>query len=201
MQIACRKRARTRCTRLEHSRESSRYWPLGRVSTDKRVRGHVCQSPVSRWLVSRVAAVFEARAAVRSRDMRFCVARKHAPRTQPRIFAILTTGDRVIRTNVSVRTGRPEGPTAVMTLPSLPVQSKWLRKKSWFALSNTITRTLAGSTFRACEQVLQGLEHRPVCNVERRIVENNPPIRRRFLRYPQWRSGLSHDSRPLFPPR
>src|SRR2546429_6153109 len=30
------------------------------------------------------------------------------PRTQPRIFAMLTTGDLVRRTNVSIRIGRPE---------------------------------------------------------------------------------------------
>ncbi len=49
------------------------------------------------------------------------------PRAQPRIFAMLTTGDLVRRTNVSVRIGRPEGPTAVVMLPVLPVKSKWAR--------------------------------------------------------------------------
>jgi len=49
------------------------------------------------------------------------------PRTQPRIFAILTTGDLVRRTNVSIRIGRPEAPTAVMMFPILPVKSKWER--------------------------------------------------------------------------
>ena len=49
------------------------------------------------------------------------------PRTQPRIFAMLTTGDLVRRTNVSSRIGRPEGPTAVMMFPVLPVKSKWAR--------------------------------------------------------------------------
>ena len=49
------------------------------------------------------------------------------PRTQPRIFAILTTGDFVRRTNVSIRIGRPEGPTAVVMFPVLPVKSKWAR--------------------------------------------------------------------------
>jgi hypothetical protein len=44
-----------------------------------------------------------------------------APRTQPLIFARLTTGDLVKRTNVSVRIGRPEGPTAVVMFPILPV--------------------------------------------------------------------------------
>ena len=49
------------------------------------------------------------------------------PRTQPRIFAMLTTGDLVKRTNVSIRIGRPEAPTAVMMFPILPVKSKWAR--------------------------------------------------------------------------
>jgi hypothetical protein len=49
------------------------------------------------------------------------------PRTQPRIFAMLTTGDLVRRTNVSTRIGRPEGPTAVVMFPVLPVKSKWAR--------------------------------------------------------------------------
>src|SRR6266478_3904568 len=49
------------------------------------------------------------------------------PRTQPRIFAILTTGDFVRRTNVSIRIGRPDGPTAVVMFPMLPVKSKWAR--------------------------------------------------------------------------
>ncbi len=35
------------------------------------------------------------------------------PRTQPQIFAMLATGDLVMRTNVSVEIGKPEGPTAV----------------------------------------------------------------------------------------
>jgi hypothetical protein len=42
------------------------------------------------------------------------------PRTQPRIYAMVTTGDLVRRTNVSVRIGRPEGPTAAF----LPGQIK-----------------------------------------------------------------------------
>jgi hypothetical protein len=50
-----------------------------------------------------------------------------APRTQPRIFARLTTGDLVRGTNVSIRIGRPESPTAVVTFPVLPVKSKWAR--------------------------------------------------------------------------
>jgi hypothetical protein len=37
------------------------------------------------------------------------------PRTQPRIFAMLTTGDLVRRTNVSMRIGSPEGPTEVVS--------------------------------------------------------------------------------------
>src|SRR2546430_751477 len=41
------------------------------------------------------------------------------PLTQPRIFAMLTTGDLVRRTNVSIRTGRPEATTAVMMFPIL----------------------------------------------------------------------------------
>jgi hypothetical protein len=49
------------------------------------------------------------------------------PRTQPRIFAMLTTGDLVSRTNVSIRIGSPEGPTAVVMFPVLPVKSKWER--------------------------------------------------------------------------
>ena len=49
------------------------------------------------------------------------------PRTQPRIFAMLTTGDLVRRTKVSIRIGRPEAPTAVMMFPILPVKSKWER--------------------------------------------------------------------------
>jgi len=40
---------------------------------------------------------------------------------------MLTTGDLVRRTNVSIRIGRPEAPTAVMMFPILPVKSKWER--------------------------------------------------------------------------
>jgi hypothetical protein len=47
-----------------------------------------------------------------------------APRTQPRIFATLTTGDLVRRTNVSIRIGRPEGPTGVVMFPVLPVKAE-----------------------------------------------------------------------------
>jgi hypothetical protein len=50
-----------------------------------------------------------------------------APLTQPRIFAMLTTAHLVRRTNVSIRIGRPEGPTAVVMLPVFPVKSKWAR--------------------------------------------------------------------------
>ena len=46
------------------------------------------------------------------------------PRTQPRIFAMLTTWGLVRRTKVSIRIGRPEGPTAVVIFPVLPVKSK-----------------------------------------------------------------------------
>jgi hypothetical protein len=45
-----------------------------------------------------------------------------AARTQPLIFAMLTTGDVVRRTKVSIRIGRPEGPTALVMLPVLPVR-------------------------------------------------------------------------------
>ena len=41
---------------------------------------------------------------------------------QPRIFAILTTGIRDART-CPAEIGRPEGPTAVMMFPVLPVKS------------------------------------------------------------------------------
>jgi hypothetical protein len=46
------------------------------------------------------------------------------PRTQPRIFAMLTTPDLVRRTNVSIRIGRPVAPTAVIMFPTLPVKSQ-----------------------------------------------------------------------------
>src|SRR6202166_3508765 len=49
------------------------------------------------------------------------------PRAQPRIFAMLTTGDFVSRTNVSIKMGRPEAPIAVMMFPSFPVRSKCAR--------------------------------------------------------------------------
>jgi len=41
----------------------------------------------------------------------------------PRVIVILTTGDLVSRTNVFIRIGRPEGPTAVVILSVLPVKS------------------------------------------------------------------------------
>jgi len=71
------------------------------------------------------------------------------PRTQPRIFAMLATADLVMRTNVSIRIGKPEGPTAVVILPVLPVRSKWARKNSVFALSKTTTRRLGLASMRA----------------------------------------------------
>ena len=51
------------------------------------------------------------------------------------------TGDLEIRTKVSNRMGSPVGPTALMTLPRLPVKSKCERKKSAFALSKTTARS------------------------------------------------------------
>src|SRR5258706_12777516 len=71
------------------------------------------------------------------------------PRTQPRIFAKLTTEDLVRRTKVSIRIGRPEGPTAVVMFPVLPVKSKWARENSGVALSNTATRRLGLASIRA----------------------------------------------------
>jgi hypothetical protein len=62
---------------------------------------------------------------------------------------MLATGDLVLRTNVSVRIGKPEGPTAVVILPVLPVRSKWARKNSGFALSKTTTRRLGLASMRA----------------------------------------------------
>src|SRR5882762_6960138 len=44
------------------------------------------------------------------------------------------------------------------------------------------------------EQILETFEYGGVYNVERRIFEKNPPVRRRFLDDPHVRRHLSHDS-------
>jgi len=76
-----------------------------------------------RLRVGPVACSRATRSAYRRRGRTRC----STPRTQPRIFAMLATGDLVRRTNVSIRIGRPEGPTAVVMFPVLPVKSKWAR--------------------------------------------------------------------------
>jgi len=47
------------------------------------------------------------------------------------------------------------------------------------------------------EQILETFEYGGVYNVERRIFEQNPPVRRRFLDDPRVRRYLSHDSLSL----
>src|SRR5437879_2269190 len=47
------------------------------------------------------------------------------------------------------------------------------------------------------QQILETFEYRGVYNVERRIFEQNPPVRRRFLDDPHVRRYLSHDSLSL----
>ena len=44
-----------------------------------------------------------------------------------RIFAMLTTGDLVRRTKVSIRIGSRKRPTDVVMFPGFPVKSKWAR--------------------------------------------------------------------------
>src|SRR6202030_2969747 len=47
------------------------------------------------------------------------------------------------------------------------------------------------------EQILQGFEYAGVYDVERRVIEHNPPIRRRFLNDAHRRCCFSHDSPSL----
>ena len=104
-----------------------------------------------------------------------------APRTQPRIFAILTTGDLVIRTNVSIRIWRPEAPTAVSDVPSLAGQIKVGEVEVRIcALEYDYTQARGG--VHPNEQMLEGFEDGCVHDVKRRIVEYNPPVRKAFPR-------------------
>src|SRR5438067_543076 len=58
------------------------------------------------------------------------------PRTQPRIFAMLTTGDLVRRTNVSIRIGRPEAPTEGVMLTRIAIDCRvWFAGKCLLDLS------------------------------------------------------------------
>ena len=102
-----------------------------------------------------------------------------APLTQPRIFAMLTTADLVRRTNVSIRIGRPEGPTAVVMLPVFPSIKVGKVEVRTRALEHDDTK--AGARVHASELVLKVFEYGGVCNVERGIIEYNPPIGGRFL--------------------
>src|SRR5713226_10059311 len=124
------------------------------------------------------------------------------PRTRPRIFAMLTIGDLVRRTNVSIRIGRPEGP-AVLTRPRLPgrsAKSKWARVEVGIrALEHDDPKARAG--VHSSEQILQACEHAGANDVERWVIEHNPPVRRRFLDDPHLCRGFSHDSRSLIRPR
>jgi len=101
------------------------------------------------------------------------------PRTQPRIFAMLTTGDLVRRTNVSIRIGRPEGPTAVVMFPSCRSnQSGQGRSQD---SRSRIQRHAGSGGIHSSEEILEPFEYGGVYNVERRVFEQNPPVRRRFL--------------------
>src|SRR6266550_3535852 len=55
---------------------------------------------------------------------------------------------------------------------------------------NAQARAVAHSS----EQILEAFEYGGVYNVERWIVEQNPPVRRRFLDDPHGRRRFSHDS-------
>ena len=99
---------------------------------------------------------------------------------------MLTTGDLVRRTNVSVRIGRPGRPDSCGDVPRLAGQIKVgeveLRIR---ALEYYDTQARAG--VHSSEQILEAFEYGGVYNVERRIVEYNPPVGRRFLDDPHRR--------------
>ena len=103
----------------------------------------------------------------------------YTPRTQPRILAILTTGDLVRRTNLSIRIGRPEGPTAVMMFPILPSIKVGKVRLGVRAFEYDDPQARAGVHSR--EQILEGFEYAVVYDVERRVIEHIPPVRGRFL--------------------
>src|SRR5467141_2108761 len=54
--------------------------------------------------------------------------------------------------------------------------------------------TQARAGVHSSEQILEAFEYGGVYNVERRIVEQNPPVRGRLLDYPHGRRRFSHDS-------
>src|SRR4029077_4229822 len=58
--------------------------------------------------------------------------------------------------------------------------------------------TQARAGIHSSEQVLEALEYGVVYNVERRIIEHNPPVCSRFLDDSHGRHRFSHDSRSLF---
>src|SRR5580693_5198133 len=106
------------------------------------------------------------------------------PRTQPRIFAILTTGDFVRRTNVSIRIGRPEGPTAVVMFLAGQIKVGEIEIGNR-ALEHDDAQPLTG--VHPKKQILEASKGRRVQNVERRIIEHDPPVGRRFLDDPDGR--------------
>jgi hypothetical protein len=93
---------------------------------------------------------------------------------------MLTTEDLVRRTNVSVRIGSPERTDSCGDVAGLPCQIKVGEVKVRIrALEHDDTK--ARAVVHASEQILEVFEYGRVYNVERGIIEYNPPIRGRFL--------------------
>ena len=86
------------------------------------------------------------------------------------------------RTNVSIRIG----PDSRGDVPRLAGQIKVGKVELWIrALEYYDTQARAG--VHSSEQILQAFEYGGVYNVERRMIEQNPPVRRRFLDDPHVR--------------
>src|SRR5881628_2596537 len=105
------------------------------------------------------------------------------PRTQPRIFAMLTTGDLVRRTNVSMRIGRPDSCGDVPRLAGQIKVGKIEVRIRALEYDDTQARTGVHSS----DNILESFEYGSVYDVERWIFEPNPPVRRRFLDDPHRR--------------
>jgi hypothetical protein len=88
-----------------------------------------------------------------------------------------TAEDLVRRTNVPMRIGRPKGRCDV---PRFAGQIKVCKVEVSIRTSNTTTRRL-WLPFHSREHILEAFENSRDYHVERRIIEGNPAVRRRFL--------------------
>src|SRR5712671_2688916 len=101
------------------------------------------------------------------------------PRTRPRILAMLTIGDLVRRTNVSIRAGRPGGfdeAEAPRHVGQIEVGKVEVGIR---ALEYDDTK--AGAGVHSSEQILEVFEHSGADDVEGRVVEHDPLVRRCLL--------------------